>query len=99
MKLSKNFFNNFLFSEMPLFEASILAYEQKQKIFEMPKAIFNLYGVSFIFEADTKFEAFTTFNPIFTLIRRTLTLFGQGVFRDDPLSFFTITLRAFELTL
>ena len=34
--LSKNFFKNFVFSEMHLSEAAILAYEQKQKIFEMP---------------------------------------------------------------
>ena len=69
MKLSKNFFKNFLFSEMHLSAEAILAYEQKQKFFEMPpKAILNLYGVSFI---CTNFEAFTTFSAIFTRICRT----------------------------
>ena len=37
MKLSETFFKNFLISEMPLSEAAILAYEQKQKIFKMPQ--------------------------------------------------------------
>ena len=46
MKLSKNFFKNLLFSEMPLSEAAILAYEQKQGIFEMPLKRFLICLVS-----------------------------------------------------
>ena len=46
MKLSKNFFKNFLFNEMPLSEAAILAYEQKQKIFEIPRRRFLICVVS-----------------------------------------------------
>ena len=54
---------------MPLSEAAILAWEQKQKIFEMPpKSNFDLYVISFI---CTNFEAFTTFSAIFTRIRCT----------------------------
>ena len=69
MKLSKTFFKNFLFSEMPLSKAAILAYEEKQKVFELLDSNFDLYVISFI---CTNFEAFTTFNAIFTRIRRTI---------------------------
>ena len=43
MKLSKNFFKKLLFSEMPLSEAAILAYEEKQKIFEMPPTLLLIF--------------------------------------------------------
>ena len=43
MKLNKNFFKNFLFIEMPLPEPAILAYEQKQKIFEMPPSLILMF--------------------------------------------------------
>ena len=67
MKLSKNFFKNFLFSEMPLYEAAILVYEQKHKIFEIPPtAIFDLHVISFI---CTNFEASTNFTRIHCTIK------------------------------
>ena len=70
VKLSENIFKNFVFSEIPLYEAALLASEQKQKIFEVsPSRILIFMFVSFI---CTNFEAFTTFRTIFTRIRRTI---------------------------
>ena len=43
MKLSKKFFKNFLFSEMPLSEVAILAYEQKHIILEMPPTLILIF--------------------------------------------------------
>ena len=46
---------------MPLSDAAILVYEQKQKIMKCPDLYFYLYVTSFI---CTNFEAFTTFRAI-----------------------------------
>ena len=46
MKLSKNFFKNSLYREMPLSGAAILVYEEKQKIFEMSPRQFLICMVS-----------------------------------------------------
>ena len=56
MTLSKNFFKNFFFSEMP------------ENFRNAPKPNFDLHVISFI---CTNFEVFTTFSPIFTRIRCT----------------------------
>ena len=69
MKLSKNFFKNFLFSEMPLSETAILAYEQKQKILEMPPTRFLICMVSSSFLAILKPLPYLA--QFFTGIRRT----------------------------
>ena len=68
MKLSKNVFKNFLFSEMPLSEAVISA----------PKAIFDLHSV-----ICTNYEAFTTFSAIFTRIRPTNKFTSLLFFMND----------------
>ena len=62
VEVKENFSRIFLFSEMSLSEAAILAYEQKQKIFKMPPTDFDLYVISFIY--CTNFETFTTFSAI-----------------------------------
>ena len=43
VKLGENFFKNLLFSKIPLSEAAILAWEQKQKIFEMPPSLILIF--------------------------------------------------------
>ena len=66
MKLSKNFFKNFLFSEMPLSDVAIL-YEQREQIFETQPRRFLICMVS------------ASFSKIFTRIRRTTTTVLQFV--------------------
>ena len=59
---------NFLLGEMPLSEAAIFLYEQKQIIFTMPPGQILILMLSFI---CTNFEAFLIFSSIFTRTQST----------------------------
>ena len=63
---------------MPLSEAAILAYEQKQKLFKCPHPNFFIFYVMNMSFICTNFEAFTTFSAIFTLIRQTIYKLGDN---------------------